>query len=181
MQQNKHTTHLKRDRICKDGNRLLRTKRILFIYLFMVRWVYKEEDHTISTRNILCQQAVDSVPNELFSQCLQSSLSICQVLLFHKLAKLGYYRIPFPVCPSSISILLDCPFEFLIQAPSLSSSRPLRVFNLTSTFLFFEWFKLPFRVFTLNLFLFPFLAKIAFFRFSTLTSLSSCGLKHNTS
>ena len=51
---------------------------------------------------------------------------------------------------------------------------PFRVFNMTSHFLFsshfsshFLWFKLPFRVFTLNLslFLFSFLAKIALLGF----------------
>ena len=42
MQQNKHTTHLKRDRICENGKGLLRTKRILLLYWFQVRWVYKE-------------------------------------------------------------------------------------------------------------------------------------------
>ena len=30
MQQNKHTTHLKRDRICKDGSKLLRNKKDSF-------------------------------------------------------------------------------------------------------------------------------------------------------
>ena len=86
MQRNKHTMHLKRDRICKDGNRLLRTRRILFIYWSKVRWVYKEENRTMNTRKVLYQQAVDSIPNEFFSQCLQSSLSICQTLLSHRLA-----------------------------------------------------------------------------------------------
>ena len=50
-------------------------------YWFKVRWMYNEEDHTMNTRNILCQPTVDSIPNELFSQCFQFSLSICQTLL----------------------------------------------------------------------------------------------------
>ena len=60
---------------------------------------------------------------------------------------------------------------------------PFRVFNLISHFLFhfFMWFKLSFRVFTLNLFLFLFFScQNCSFGFSILTSLSSDGLKHNT-
>ena len=35
------TRRVWKDRICKDDNELLRIKRILFIYWFKVRWVYK--------------------------------------------------------------------------------------------------------------------------------------------
>ena len=125
----------------------------------------------MNTRNILCQQAVDFISREPFSRCLQSFLSICQTLLFHKLAKLGYKRISLFAClwsnlhfPRSPFWVFNPEIPFLVMSPFSSFQLDLYFsFSFFFTFLFhFLWFKLSFRVFTLNLFFFLFLPKPPF-------------------
>ena len=123
----------------------------------------KRENRTMNTQNILCQQAVNSILKEPFSLCLQSFRSICQTLPFHRLANFGYNGFYSSNALDQISILLDRPFGFSIQEPPFVVKSPFLGFQLDlfSFFIFYFillWFKLPFRVFTLNLF-FSFLAK----------------------
>ena len=78
------------------------------------------------------------------------------ILLF-RVFNLG---IPFIVKPSFSSFQLDLSFSFFVSS---------------------LWFKLPFQIFTLNPFSFFSSCQNCLFGFSTLTSLSFYGLKHNTS
>ena len=111
----------------------------------------------MNTRNILCQQAVDSISKEPFSRFFQSFLSIFQTLLFHKLAKLDYNKNSLLACPWSNLHSFRPPFwVFDLRNPECSQIAFLG-FQLDLFFFIsfhFLWFKLPLRVFTLNLFFF---------------------------
>ena len=109
--------------------------------------------------NTLCQQTIDSIPKKSFNQCFQSFPSICQILLLHKLAKLDYKRISFFACPWSNPHPFRPPFQIFNLGIPFTVKPPLSCFQLDLYFFLFHhflWFKLPFWVFTLNLFLFSF-------------------------
>ena len=118
----------------------------------------KKEDRRMNIRNIPCQQAVGFIPKKPFSRRPQSFPSICQTLLshnqrslvitrFHSLTALDHF-------PSSQTALSGFQSRYLF-----CSQAALSGFQLD---LFFFLFKLPFRVFTLNLFPFLFLPKMPF-------------------
>ena len=74
-----------------------------------------------------------------------------------------------PWLPLINFLLSRPPFQVFNLGMLFVVKPPFRIFNLTSHFSFFIflffhflWFKLPFRVFTLNLFLFLFLPKPPF-------------------
>ena len=97
----------------------------------------KREYRTMSTQNILCQQAVDSTSKEPFSRCLQSFLSMCQTLLLHDLAKPSYERNSFFACLGSNLQSPRPPFQVFNLGIPFAVKPPLSGFQLDLYFPFF--------------------------------------------
>ena len=97
----------------------------------------KGEDCTMNTRNILCQQAVDSILKESFNRLLQSLLNKCQTLLLYKLAKPDYKRNSLFSCLGSNLYSPRPPFQVFNLGIPFAIKPPLSDFQLDLYFFIF--------------------------------------------
>ena len=83
----------------------------------------------MNTRHNTCQRATGSLLNDLFSQCFQSLLSICQTLPSRELTKLGHNRISLFACPNHSLSFQTTFLGFQSENPHFAIKSPFWVFN----------------------------------------------------